>query len=125
MCLPNLCSTASDSSSVVNKSPDLPKQADFAQIRYWNRSDFADADSDLAEITERKNRRDKLAFLEHENGTVFSKSEIKAIGKAVYEVFQTLLDDGLAPKTWSQASSRATNPTDRSFCQISRHPAMC
>ncbi|KAJ7435415.1 hypothetical protein FB451DRAFT_1190970 [Mycena latifolia] len=83
--------------------------ADFAQIRYWNRSDFADADSDLAEITEKKNGRDKLAFLEHENGTVFSKSEIKAVGKAVYEVFQTLLDDGLAPKTWSQASSRATN----------------
>ncbi|KAF8172593.1 hypothetical protein K438DRAFT_1772633 [Mycena galopus ATCC 62051] len=108
MCLPNLCSTASDSSA-VNKSPDLPKQADFAQIRYWNCSDFADANSDLAEITEKKNRHDKLAFLEHENSTVFSKSEIKAVGKAVYEVFQTLLDDGLAPKTWSQASSRATN----------------
>ncbi|KAF7371935.1 hypothetical protein MVEN_00051400 [Mycena venus] len=38
----------------------------------------------------------------------FSKSETKAVGKAVYEAFHTLLNDGLAPETWSQASSRAT-----------------
>ncbi|KAJ7145445.1 hypothetical protein C8R43DRAFT_953497 [Mycena crocata] len=94
---------ASPSTAPVSILPVM--QSDHPDIQYWHRSDFAE--SDLTEISESTNS--KLRFLEHTNGSLFSKAEIKAVRKLACESFTTLLEEGRAPSSWSHASSKATN----------------
>ncbi|KAJ6596398.1 hypothetical protein DFH09DRAFT_876224, partial [Mycena vulgaris] len=80
-------------------------QSDYPDVKYWNRKDYSD--SDLTRISDDEHR--KLGFLEHEDGTIFNKEQIASIRKHIRAAFQSLLDDGLAPQTWSSASSKATS----------------
>ncbi|KAJ6472301.1 hypothetical protein C8R47DRAFT_1295676 [Mycena vitilis] len=90
----------------VQSSAD-PVKSDYPLIRYWNRSDLLEDDSDLTDISEDP-CNNKLVFLEHKDGSPFSAAEITAVRKAAREAFATILDDGMAPSSWSHASSKAT-----------------
>ncbi|KAJ6550772.1 hypothetical protein DFH09DRAFT_1086398 [Mycena vulgaris] len=80
-------------------------QSDYPDVKSWNRKDYSD--SDLTRISDDEHR--KLGFLEHEDGTIFNKEQIASVRKHIRAAFQSLLDDGLAPQTWSSASSKATS----------------
>ncbi|KAJ6474348.1 hypothetical protein C8R45DRAFT_935740 [Mycena sanguinolenta] len=97
-------STASSAASAA--SPVAPLKADYPKLSYWFRDKFG-KDDDLTTISDET--RNKLGFLEHEDGTPFTNTEIAAVRQTAREVFQTLLDDSLAPQTWSNASSIAAN----------------
>ncbi|KAJ6479847.1 hypothetical protein C8R45DRAFT_933635 [Mycena sanguinolenta] len=98
--------TPSTASTMASTALTPPLRADYPALNYWFREKFG-KDNDLTTISDET--RNKLGFLEHEDGTAFTDSEITAVRQASREVFQTLLDDGLAPETWSGASSKATN----------------
>ncbi|KAJ7653465.1 hypothetical protein B0H17DRAFT_957400, partial [Mycena rosella] len=51
----------------------------------------------------------KLGFLENEDGTPFDAEDVAEVRQHAREVSETLLLEGLAPATWSRASSTATN----------------
>ncbi|KAJ7714451.1 hypothetical protein B0H16DRAFT_1702053 [Mycena metata] len=79
----------------------------FCEIRYWNRSDFS-ADDVTAIDDDNNEKVGKLGFLEHITGIQFSGEESRAVRKHTYTSFAGLLEDGIAPQKWSQASSTAT-----------------
>ncbi|KAJ7032076.1 hypothetical protein C8F04DRAFT_1262232 [Mycena alexandri] len=79
---------------------------EFPLVQFWYRKDFKD--TDLATFGD-NDKHQKLGFLEHEDGRQYTKEEIKAQRKHTSTAFQTLLLRGLAPPTWSQASSVAVN----------------
>jgi hypothetical protein len=98
-------------------------KADHPSVIYWDRTDYSDDSDDLTEITDKK--RNKLKFLEHHNGDPFTKTEIKSLRKAARELFMTLLDDGLALRTWSHASSKAVNAVRRDLLTQFPDLALC
>ncbi|KAJ6629731.1 hypothetical protein B0H10DRAFT_1630865, partial [Mycena sp. CBHHK59/15] len=51
----------------------------------------------------------KINFLEHKDGTAFDTEEISEVRKHARTVFQFLLNNSLAPETWSLACVKATN----------------
>ncbi|KAJ7939109.1 hypothetical protein B0H13DRAFT_2261048 [Mycena leptocephala] len=89
-------------------SPSL-SQDDFPSVAFWNRADFTQSDSDLTSISDDKSSLSSLSFLEHANGECFDTAEIDSVRGHIQAAFITLLDRGLAPTTWSHASSVAVN----------------
>ncbi|KAJ7814867.1 hypothetical protein B0H13DRAFT_2463638 [Mycena leptocephala] len=89
-------------------SPSL-SQDDFPSVAFWNRADFTQSDSDLTSISDDKSSLSSLSFLEHANGERFDTAEIDSVRGHIQAAFVTLLDRGLAPTTWSHASSVAVN----------------
>ncbi|KAJ7871777.1 hypothetical protein B0H13DRAFT_2554191 [Mycena leptocephala] len=89
-------------------SPSL-SQDDFPSVAFWNRADFTQSDSDLTSISDDKSSLSSLSFLEHTNGERFDTAEIDSVRGHIQAAFITLLDRGLAPTTWSHASSVAVN----------------
>lgn len=103
----NLPSITSTPISTSTHSP-LSK-SDYPHVTNWDRKDYK-PDSDLTKISDDdEDSTSKLGFLEHSDGTKFSKDETIALRKHVRAAFQTLLDREIAPASWSQASSVATN----------------
>ncbi|KAJ7920301.1 hypothetical protein B0H13DRAFT_2656480 [Mycena leptocephala] len=89
-------------------SPSL-SQDDFPSVAFWNRADFTQSDSDLTSISDDKSSLPSLSFLEHADGERFDTAEIDSVRGHIQAAFVTLLDRGLAPTTWSHASSVAVN----------------
>ncbi|KAJ7501329.1 hypothetical protein B0H11DRAFT_2188946 [Mycena galericulata] len=103
--------TSSVSGSHANSPPSLCK-SDYPNVLNWDRKDHRTADSDLTRIADDDDDTpSKLDFLVHKDGTPFTGEEIKPVRKQARAAFQTMLDDEslVAPPTWSQASSTATN----------------
>ncbi|KAJ7914552.1 hypothetical protein B0H13DRAFT_2270696 [Mycena leptocephala] len=96
-------------------SPSL-SQDDFPHVAFWNRADFTQSDSDLTSISDDKSSLSSLSFLEHANGERFDTAEIDSVRGHIQAAFVTLLDRGLAPTTWSHASSVAVNCPDLGLC---------
>ncbi|KAJ6459140.1 hypothetical protein C8R47DRAFT_1328050 [Mycena vitilis] len=93
-------------------------EENFPEIHYWRRKEFLTDDViDLDSDTEKVG---KLGFLEHVNGIRFTAEELKSVRKHAYESFADLLEDGIAPQKWSQASSTATQRVRHAI--ISHHP---
>ncbi|KAJ6501095.1 hypothetical protein C8R47DRAFT_258093 [Mycena vitilis] len=93
-------------------------EENFPEIHYWRRKEFLTDDViDLDGDTEKVG---KLGFLEHVNGIRFTAEELKSVRKHAYESFADLLEDGIAPQKWSQASSTATQRVRHAI--ISHHP---
>ncbi|KAJ6494418.1 hypothetical protein C8R45DRAFT_1095341 [Mycena sanguinolenta] len=82
------------------------KKEDYPNVKYWHRTSGSD-DSGLTTVSNDTNV--KLAFLEHENGTAFSSDKVADVRHHLRAVFSSLLDNNIAPLTWSQASSVALN----------------
>ncbi|KAJ7090487.1 hypothetical protein C8R44DRAFT_891931 [Mycena epipterygia] len=102
--------TLPSTSSSISTSSRVPlSKSDYPRVTNWDRKDYK-ADSDLTQISDDdEDTVSKLGFLEHKDGTKFAKDEIIALRKHVRAAFQTLLDKKIAPASWSQASSVATN----------------
>ncbi|KAJ7907002.1 hypothetical protein B0H13DRAFT_1880061 [Mycena leptocephala] len=84
-------------------------QDDFPSVAFWNCADFTQSDSDLTSISDDKSSLPSLSFLEHADGECFDTAEIDSVRGHIQAAFVTLLDRGLAPTTWSHASSVAVN----------------
>ncbi|KAK6978270.1 hypothetical protein R3P38DRAFT_2580109, partial [Favolaschia claudopus] len=76
-------------------------------MSFWSRDDYKGNISDLTTISDES--ANVLGFLEHQDGTLFTPTEIREVRKHAYQAFQTLLLEGIAPLTWSQADSKASN----------------
>ncbi|KAJ7761308.1 hypothetical protein B0H16DRAFT_1719484 [Mycena metata] len=111
--IPNVLSLdlPSDFSPAANNSNSLPadnsrSHDNFPLVQFWNRKDFKE--NDVATIGDDE-KHQKLGFIEHEDGSQYTEEEIKAQRKCARTAFETLLLRGLAPPTWSQATSVAVN----------------
>ncbi|KAJ7031064.1 hypothetical protein C8F04DRAFT_1263335 [Mycena alexandri] len=96
----------SNALSANHSNSTLRSHDDFPDVQFWYRKEFKD--NDLATVGGDE-KHQKLGFLEYEDGTQYTKDEIKAQRRHARTAFGTLLLRGLAPPTWSQASSVAVN----------------
>jgi hypothetical protein len=80
-------------------------KSDYPLVLYWDRTNFSL--SDLTTISD--DEHSKLGFLEHKDGTLFEQDEARDTRAHARAAFSSLLLKGLAPGTWSQASSLAIN----------------
>ncbi|KAJ7736980.1 hypothetical protein DFH07DRAFT_1064815 [Mycena maculata] len=90
----------------------------FPEIRYWTRKNFSG--DDVTEFDDDTEKVGKLGLIEHITGVRFTAEELKSVRKHTYESFAGLLEDGIAPQKWSQASSTATQRVRKDI--ITKHP---
>ncbi|KAJ7714470.1 hypothetical protein DFH07DRAFT_286825 [Mycena maculata] len=96
----------------------LLSSENFPEIRYWRRKNFSG--DDVTEFDDDTEKVGKLGFIEHITGVRFTAEELKSVRKHTYESFAGLLEDGIAPQKWSQASSTATQRVRKDI--ITKHP---
>ncbi|KAJ7849928.1 hypothetical protein B0H13DRAFT_1905909 [Mycena leptocephala] len=118
-----------DSNSLppINRHPSSASlsQDDFPHVALWNRADFTQSDSNLTSISDDKSSLSSLSFLEHANGERFDTAEIDSVRGHIQTAFVTLLDRGLAPTTWSHASSVAVNWLRNEMLTYCPDPGLC
>ncbi|KAJ6484805.1 hypothetical protein C8R45DRAFT_1147798 [Mycena sanguinolenta] len=106
---------ASSASTSLNATLSLPSVAVPIQspktkppkIKHWSRDDYSGNKPGLTTVSD--TAANVLDFLEHVDGTAFTPEEITDVRKHARECFQTLINKGLAPTTWSHADSIAAN----------------
>lgn len=82
-------------------------QEDYPQVKFWKRTDYKEASSDLTTVSDDKEAT--LGFLEHSSGERFNPDEVESARKRARTLFTTMLNKGWAPLTWSQADATATD----------------
>ncbi|KAJ6564263.1 hypothetical protein B0H19DRAFT_1258722 [Mycena capillaripes] len=109
--IPILSPSISTQPSNIAVSPKLTQfcQEDYPQVKFWKRSDYKEASSDLTTISDSEDKEATLGFLEHSNGERFNPDEVESARKRARTLFATMLNKGWAPLTWSQADATATD----------------